>query len=45
MTDDQIARSLGITRRTVRTHLERIFRKYNLHSRAAAVGILTGEDS
>ncbi|MFC6881247.1 MULTISPECIES: response regulator transcription factor [Actinomadura] len=43
MTDDQIARTLGISRRTVRTHLERVFRKYGLHSRAAAVAILQAD--
>ncbi|MBO2446298.1 helix-turn-helix transcriptional regulator [Actinomadura barringtoniae] len=43
MTDDQIARTLGISRRTVRTHLERIFKKHGLHSRAAAVGILRND--
>lgn len=44
MTDDQIARNLGISRRTVRTHLERIFRKFDLHSRTAAVAILRDMD-
>jgi DNA-binding CsgD family transcriptional regulator len=35
--DKQIAVELGISRRTVRTHLDRLFRDHHLHSRAAAV--------
>jgi len=35
--DKQIAFTLGISRRTVRTHLERFYRTHSVHSRAAAV--------
>jgi DNA-binding NarL/FixJ family response regulator len=34
--DKEIARQLGISRRTVRTHIERLFSTYGLHDRAAA---------
>jgi DNA-binding CsgD family transcriptional regulator len=37
MTDDMIASRLGLSRRTVRTHLERLFARHRVHSRAAAV--------
>ncbi|HEV8470494.1 MAG TPA: helix-turn-helix transcriptional regulator [Candidatus Limnocylindria bacterium] len=37
--DKEIASRLGISRRTVRTHLERLFGDLGVHSRAAAVAI------
>jgi len=37
--DKEIASRLGISRRTVRTHLERLFSDLGVHSRAAAVAI------
>jgi len=37
--DKQIAVQLGISRRTVRTHLERLFSDLEVHSRAAAVAL------
>jgi DNA-binding NarL/FixJ family response regulator len=37
--DKQIAAILGISRRTVRTHLERLFDDLQIHSRAAAVAL------
>lgn len=37
--DKQIAARLGISRRTVRTHLERLFDDLQVHSRAAAVAL------
>lgn len=37
--DKQIAAMLGISRRTVRTHLERLFDDLQIHSRAAAVAL------
>jgi DNA-binding CsgD family transcriptional regulator len=37
--DKQIAARLGISRRTVRTHLERLFDDLKIHSRAAAVAL------
>jgi len=37
--DKQIAARLGISRRTVRTHLERLFDDLQIHSRAAAVAL------
>ena len=41
--DKQIAVQLGISRRTVRTHLERLFSDLEVHSRAAAVALwMTG---
>jgi DNA-binding NarL/FixJ family response regulator len=35
----QIAARLGISQRTVRTHLERLFEDLQIHSRAAAVAL------
>jgi DNA-binding CsgD family transcriptional regulator len=35
--DKEIAFALGISRRTVRTHLERFYRTHSVHSRAGAV--------
>ena len=37
LSDKQIAACLGLSPRTVRTHLERVFRAHMLHSRTAAV--------
>jgi DNA-binding NarL/FixJ family response regulator len=37
--DKEIAFRLGISRRTVRTHLERLFSDLEIHSRAAAVAL------
>jgi DNA-binding CsgD family transcriptional regulator len=36
--DKEIASRLHLSRRTVRTHLEKLFRRYGFKSRAAAVG-------
>jgi two-component system nitrate/nitrite response regulator NarL len=38
-TDKGIAVELGVSVRTVRTHLERLYRKRRLHSRAEAVAL------
>jgi DNA-binding NarL/FixJ family response regulator len=35
----QIAAQLGISQRTVRTHLERLYHDLQVHSRAAAVAL------
>jgi DNA-binding NarL/FixJ family response regulator len=35
LADKEIAARLGISVRTIRTHLERLFRRHNLQSRAA----------
>ena len=35
--DKEIAAALSVTPRTVRTHLERLFRRNGIHTRAAAV--------
>ena len=35
-TDKEIAKALGIRRRTVRTHLERLYEHHGLHSRVDA---------
>ncbi len=40
--DKEIANRLGISRRTVRTHLERLFEDLDVHSRAAAVYLWLG---
>ena len=37
--NDQIARDLGITERTVKTHLGRVFQKLGVESRAAAISV------
>jgi DNA-binding CsgD family transcriptional regulator len=37
--NDQIARDLGITERTVKTHLARVFQKLGVESRTAAVSV------
>jgi DNA-binding CsgD family transcriptional regulator len=37
MSDKEIAFRLGVAPRTIRTHLERLFREYGLSSRSAAV--------
>ena len=39
MADKQIALQLGISQRTVRTHLERLFRSIGVRSRAEAVAV------
>ena len=39
MPDKQIAIRLGISQRTVRTHIERLFRSTGVHSRAQAVAM------
>ena len=39
MPDKQIAVRLGISQRTVRTHIERLFRTAGVHSRAQAVAV------
>jgi DNA-binding CsgD family transcriptional regulator len=38
-TDKEIAIQLGISERTVRTHLERLFRSIGVHNRAGAVAV------
>jgi DNA-binding NarL/FixJ family response regulator len=42
ISDKQIARDLGISYRTVRTHWERMFTKWETHSRVAIVAIQFG---
>lgn len=37
--DKEIAVELGVSARTVRTHLERLYQRYGLHSRSAAVAL------
>lgn len=37
LADKEIARRLGISSRTVRTHLERLFKRLDVHSRAQAL--------
>jgi DNA-binding CsgD family transcriptional regulator len=39
LSDKEIAARLGISYRTVRTHFERLYRRYGLHGRAAAVAL------
>ncbi|HET7013898.1 MAG TPA: helix-turn-helix transcriptional regulator [Streptosporangiaceae bacterium] len=39
MADKEIAVKLGVSARTVRTHLERLYQRYGLHSRSAAVAL------
>jgi DNA-binding CsgD family transcriptional regulator len=39
LTDKQAALHLGVSVRTVRTHLERLCRKHQIHGRAAAVAL------
>ena len=36
LSDKEIARHLGLSRRTVRTHLERLYAEHDVHSRTAA---------
>jgi len=38
--DKQIAKELGVTRRTVRTQLERLYRRHGIHSKPQAVALL-----
>ena len=35
LTNAEIAKALGVSRRTVATHLERIYERLSIHSRAA----------
>jgi len=37
--DKEIANRLGVSTRTIRTHLERLYDKYGIHSRGAAVAL------
>jgi DNA-binding CsgD family transcriptional regulator len=39
MGDKEIAENLGVAPRTIRTHLERLFREYGLSSRSEAVAV------
>lgn len=39
LADKEIAVKLGVSARTVRTHLERLYQRYGLHSRSAAVAL------
>ncbi len=39
LADKEIAVRLGVSARTVRTHLERLYQRYGLHSRSAAVAL------
>ena len=39
LADKEIARRLGLSRRTVRTHIERFFRTHGLHDRAGAAAL------
>lgn len=39
LADKEIAARLGLSRRTVRTHIERFFASYGLHSRAGAAAL------
>jgi DNA-binding CsgD family transcriptional regulator len=39
LTDKEIASSLGVSRRTVRTYLERLFARHGIHSRTSAVAV------
>lgn len=38
-TDKEIAARLGMRRRTVRTHLERLYARHGLHNRAGALTV------
>ncbi len=37
MSDKEVAQRLGVSHGTIRTHLKRLFRKHQLHSRTEAV--------
>ena len=37
--DNELASRLGVSTRTIRTHLERLYDKYGIHSRGAAVAL------
>lgn len=37
--DKEIAKELGVTRRTVRTQLERLYRRHGIHSKSQAVAL------
>ena len=43
-TNDQIGRTLGISRATVRTHVEHVFAKLGVSTRTAAVAHLTDRE-
>jgi DNA-binding CsgD family transcriptional regulator len=45
LTNVDIARALGISRRTVATHLERIYARLEIHSRAALANLVAREGS
>jgi len=39
LTDKEIAVRLGVTQRTVRTYIERLFARHSVHNRAGAVSV------
>lgn len=39
LTDKEIASILGVSPRTVRTYLERVFARYGIHSRTSAAAV------
>ncbi len=39
LADKEIAARLGLSTRTIRTHLERLYSRYGIHSRSAAVAL------
>ncbi|HEX9475215.1 MAG TPA: helix-turn-helix transcriptional regulator [Candidatus Dormibacteraeota bacterium] len=39
LADKEIAQRLGLSKRTVRTHIERFFASYGLHDRAGAAAL------
>lgn len=39
LTDKEIAARLGLTKRTVRTYVERLFARHGVHNRAGAVRV------
>ncbi len=43
MTNVEVANALGVTRRTVATHLERIYDRLGIHSRAALANLVARE--
>ncbi len=43
LSDKEIALRLGLSNRTVRTHLERLYQEYRLHNRAEAVAAWYGK--
>ncbi|MGZ6693974.1 MAG: helix-turn-helix domain-containing protein, partial [Solirubrobacteraceae bacterium] len=44
MSNRQIAQALFITRKTVESHLEHVFRKLDIHSRAELKQAMTGAE-